>query len=312
MIKKFVGLLVMLLPIFVVAQSTVDTISVARNNLFSISKQPIYFEKGGDSFTCKKPGTFNFVTHIPADALGYIGHSFKKENLNKLGVIAASTGLLLLFDQRITNGVQGFANNHGIEGSESLAPLIQVKLFGKNTILMKWPKNINTAFYNLGQGSSVVYMAAGFLIAGKIKNDPRALQTASQLVESFLALGIGTQLIKYSTGRENPSDATVSGGRWRPFPSMSNFQNHKPVYDAFPSGHLATFVSAITIVSENYPRKRWIKPVGYSIAGLLSLSMVNNGVHWASDFPLGFAIGYGYGKYIAKKNKHVLHTPANL
>jgi hypothetical protein len=190
--------------------------------------------------------------------------------------------------------------------------LIQVKLFGKNTILMKWPKNINTAFYNLGQGSSVVYMAAGFLIAGKIKKDPRALQTASQLVESFLALGVGTQLIKYSTGRENPSDATVSGGRWRPFPTMSNFQNRKPVYDAFPSGHLATFVNAITIVSENYPRKRWIKPVGYSIAGLLSLSMVNNGVHWASDFPLGFAIGYGYGKYIAKKNKHVLHTPANL
>jgi hypothetical protein len=131
-------------------------------------------------------------------------------------------------------------------------------------------------------------------------------------VESFLALGLGTQLIKYSTGRENPSDATVAGGRWRPFPSMNDFQNHKPIYDAFPSGHLATFVSAITIVSENYPRKRWIKPVGYSIAGLLSLSMVNNGVHWASDFPLGFAIGYGYGKYIAKRNKRVLHTPANL
>ena len=312
MIKKCVGLLILLLPLFVVAQSTMDTIPVARNTLFSISKQPIYFEKGGDSFTCKKPRTFNFVTHIPADALGYIGHSFKKENLGKLGIVAASTGLLLLFDQRITNGVQSFANNHGIEGRESLAPLIQVKLFGKNTILMKWPKNINTAFYNLGQGSSVIYMAAGFLIAGKIKKDPRALQTASQLVESFLALGVGTQLIKYSTGRENPSDATVAGGRWRPFPSMSDFQNHKPVYDAFPSGHLATFVSAITIVSENYPRKRWIKPVGYSIAGLLSLSMVNNGVHWASDFPLGFAIGYGYGKYIAKRNKHVLHTPANL
>jgi hypothetical protein len=31
--------------------------------------------------------------------------------------------------------------------------------------------------------------------------------------------------------------------------------------------------------------------------------MINNGVHWASDFPLGFALGYGYGKYIAKKNK---------
>ena len=48
MIKKCVGLLVMLLPIFVGAQSTVDTIPLARNSVFSISKQPIYFEKGSD------------------------------------------------------------------------------------------------------------------------------------------------------------------------------------------------------------------------------------------------------------------------
>ncbi|MEO7490315.1 MAG: hypothetical protein ABIU77_24570 [Ferruginibacter sp.] len=47
----------------------------------------------------------------------------------------------------------------------------------------------------MGQGSSVVLMAAGFLIAGKIKNDNRALQTASQLGESFLAPGAGTQLM---------------------------------------------------------------------------------------------------------------------
>ena len=100
----------------------------------------------------------------------------------------------------------------------------------------------------------------------------------------------------------NPSDASIPGGRWRPFPAMSDFQNHKPKYDAFPSGHLATFVSAVTIISQNYPRIRWIKPVGYSIAGLLGLAMINNGVHWAGDFPLGFAMGYGFGKFIAKKN----------
>jgi hypothetical protein len=29
--------------------------------------------------------------------------------------------------------------------------------------------------------------------------------------------------------------------------------------------------------------------------------MINNGVHWASDFPLGIALGHGYGKYIARK-----------
>ena len=127
-----------------------------------------------------------------------------------------------------------------------------------------WVKcpEINTAFYNLGQGASVVLMAAGFLIMGKIKNDNRALQTASQLGESFLALGADTQYIKYGTGRENPSAASIPGGRWRPFPGWSDFKNDKTKFDAFLSGHIATFAGAITIISENYPHIKWIKPVG--------------------------------------------------
>ena len=149
-------------------------------------------------------------------------------------------------------------------------------------------------------------IAAGFFITGEIKKDNRALQTANQLVEAFIALGGSTQLLKYATGRENPSDATAHGGRWRPFPSWSNFQNNKTKYDAFPSGHLATFVSTVAIISENYPEIKWVKPVGYSIAGLIGLSMINNGVHWASDFPLGVALGYGFGKFISRKSHFTL------
>ena len=144
-------------------------------------------------------------------------------------------------------------------------------------------------------------MAAGFYIIGKINKDSRALRTAGELTESFIALGVGTQLLKYATGRENPSDATVSRGRWRPFPKWKDFQNNKTKYDAFPSGHLASFVSTVAIIAENYPEKKWIKKVGYSIAGLCALAMINNGVHWASDFPLGIALGHGFGKFLASK-----------
>lgn len=302
MIKKCIILLIVILPLFAAAKNITDTLPGVSDSIATISKQQIYLEKNGDSFICNKPTTFNFVTHIPRDAFGYVKQSFQKENLYKVGIVAASTTLLIIFDQKITNGVQSFARQNGINGSEQFDPIVSVKLFGKKTNLGKWPKNINTAFYNLGQGSSVVLMAAGFYIGGKIKKDNRALQTASQLGEAFLALGLGTQLMKYGTGRENPSDASIPGGRWRPFPAMSDFQNKKPKYDAFPSGHLATFVSAITIISENYPKIRWIKPVGFSIAGLLGLAMINNGVHWAGDYPLGFAMGYGFGKFITKKN----------
>ena len=302
MIKKCLFLLILLLPLFAIATSITDTLPARSDTMIALRKQRIYLEKNGDSFICNKPKLFNFVTHIPGDAVGYVKQSFRKENLYKVGIIGGSTALLIIFDQQITNGLQSFAKRNGISASEDFDAIVSVKLFGKKTNLGKMPKNVNTAFYNLGQGSSVVLMAAGFYIGGLIKKDNRALQTASQLGESFLALGFGTQLMKYGTGRENPSDASIPGGRWRPFPTLSDFQNKKPKYDAFPSGHLATFVSAVTIISENYPRIRWIKPVGYTIAGLLGLAMINNGVHWAGDFPLGFAMGYGFGKFITKKN----------
>ncbi|MBC7509012.1 MAG: phosphatase PAP2 family protein [Ferruginibacter sp.] len=302
MIKKCLFLLILLLPLFAIATSITDTLPAGSDTMIALRKQRIYLEKNGDSFICNKPKLFNFVTHIPGDAVGYVKQSFRKENLYKVGIIGGSTALLIIFDQQITNGLQSFAKRNGISASEDFDAIVSVKLFGKKTNLGKMPKNVNTAFYNIGQGSSVVLMAAGFYIGGLIKKDNRALQTASQLGESFLALGFGTQLMKYGTGRENPSDASIPGGRWRPFPTLSDFQNKKPKYDAFPSGHLATFVSAVTIISENYPRIRWIKPVGYTIAGLLGLAMINNGVHWAGDFPLGFAMGYGFGKFITKKN----------
>ena len=302
MIKKCLFLLILLLPLFAIATSITDTLPARSDTMIALRKQRIYLEKNGDSFICNKPKLFNFVTHIPGDAVGYVKQSFRKENLYKVGIIGGSTAFLIIFDQQITNGLQSFAKRNGISASEDFDAIVSVKLFGKKTNLGKMPKNVNTAFYNLGQGSSVVLMAAGFYIGGLIKKDNRALQTASQLGESFLALGFGTQLMKYGTGRENPSDASIPGGRWRPFPTLSDFQNKKPKYDAFPSGHLATFVSAVTIISENYPRIRWIKPVGYTIAGLLGLAMINNGVHWAGDFPLGFAMGYGFGKFITKKN----------
>ena len=254
----------------------------------------------------QKPGPFSFLTNIPKDVAGFSSQSFRKKNFPNLAKIAGATALLFLADQVITNSVQDFSKHNNIAAKESFSPFIKFNIGGKATNIGKIPKNLNTAFYDLGQGSSAMLMAAGFFIVGKIKKDNRALQTASQLTEAFIALGVGTQVLKYATGRENPSDATAIRGRWRPFPKWSDFQNKKAKYDAFPSGHLATFVSAITIVSQNYPEKKWIRPVGYSIAGLCGLAMINNGVHWASDFPLGFALGYGFGKFISRKSRFTL------
>ncbi len=250
----------------------------------------------------QKPKPFSFITNIPRDVARFSGQSFKRKNFSNLALIAGSTALLLLTDQAINNTVHDVLDDHRVISTERFSPIFQLNIGGKKTNFGKVPKNINTALYDLGQGSSAMFMAAGFFLVGKIKKDNRALQTASQLTEAFIALGLGTQVMKYVTGRENPSASTARGGRWRPFPKWSDFQNDKTKYDAFPSGHLSTFVSAVTIISQNYPEKKWIAPLGYSIAGLCGLAMINNGVHWASDFPLGFALGYGFGKFISKRS----------
>ncbi|MGB4843879.1 MAG: phosphatase PAP2 family protein [Ferruginibacter sp.] len=299
--KKSVLLFLITIPVLLSAQTKdtvlhnvpVNAVTVADTNTAAVT-------------LFKKPKHFEFITNIPKDLYGFTKNSFRRKNHKDLAIVAGATAILFFADQAIANSIQSSFRNAGIHATENYSPIIQINIGGKTTNLGKLPHNINTAFYNLGQGSSTMLLAGGFYLIGKIKKDNRALQTASQLAEAFISLGFSTQVIKYSTGRENPSDATAIRGRWRPFPSWSNFQNNKTRYDAFPSGHLATFVSTVTIIGENYPHIKWIKPVGYSIAGLIGLSMINNGVHWASDFPLGFALGYGFGKFISRKSRFTL------
>ena len=123
-------------------------------------------------------------------------------------------------------------------------------------------------------------------------------------------MGVSTQIVKRITGRQSPSEANARGGNWHFFPSFSEFQQHTPNYDAFPSGHLATLMSSLTIFAENYPEKRWIKPVGYSLTGLVALSMINNKVHWASDYPLALAMGYLCAKQVSKRSRKMLNSTA--
>src|SRR6185295_6174514 len=98
------------------------------------------------------------------------------------------------------------------------------------------------------------------------------------------------------TGRQSPNRATTPGGNWSWFPSLKDYNRNTTNFIAFPSGHMGNMMSLVTVVSENYPEKKWIKPVGYSIIGLTALSQLNNKTHWPSDFILGLAIGYVSGK----------------
>jgi len=101
---------------------------------------------------------------------------------------------------------------------------------------------------------------------------------------------------------ENP----VSGGDWHPFPNPAKYQKKVSNFDAFPSGHMATAMATLTVLLSNYPDNKYIKPVGYSLLGVLGFAMINNGVHWISDYPLGLAIGYTCGKIVSARGHLVI------
>jgi membrane-associated phospholipid phosphatase len=260
-----------------------DSDLVKASSILQQSYQPYLFSK---------PRPFTFLTRVPGDLFEIIRSPFQKGSLQTMGIIAGSTALLLPFDQTLMNRIGHTSERIGLEPEVEYDKVFRI---GYKT-MFKWPDNLNSAFYQLGEGTTTMEIAGLFFIYGKIEQDNRASQTASDLIESYLSMGITVQTLKRITGRQAPFKATIPGGRWQPFPPFLKYQHYTTNYDAFPSGHLATMMATVTVLAENYPEKKWIRPIGYLLTGLTGWSMMNNKVHWASDFPLGLGIGYLAGK----------------
>jgi membrane-associated phospholipid phosphatase len=257
-----------------------------------------YFYKA-DTLTFSKPNLFRNLAKVPAD-LWYITKSpVQKRNWIGLTVVAASTAIFIAKDQEIINWVRNRSDDISLIPQTDYNILLK---FG-TTKIIKIPKNLNTALYQIGEGGTSMMLAGGLWIYGKIKKDWRAINTATDLAETFVTMGVTTQIIKRITGRESPFMATQSGGRWHPFPSFGYYQKNTIAYYAFPSGHLYTMMATVTVLSYNYPEKKWIKPVGYTLIGLSAFAMMNTEVHWAGDYPLAIAIGYLSGKVTTLRHR---------
>jgi PAP2 superfamily len=282
-------------------------ISYIRSDTIAVNhRQRQYYTHTGNVYVYTRPKLFEFITRLPKDAGAIASAPFHRASVHHLLLVAGSTVLLLFADQAITDGVHQFSNNIHFHSEEEYNDVLSFPLGKQKVSLFKTPKNINTGLYQTGQGFPGLLIGAGLYAYGRINKDYRAISTASQLAETFILMGVGTQLLKRITGRQSPSESTAKGGNWHLFPSFRDFQNHTPNFDAFPSGHLATLISTVTVLAENYPEKSWIKPVGYGITGLVGYAMINNKVHWTSDYPLAIALGYLCAKQVVKNNRKVI------
>lgn len=313
-ISKAVILLLFLFPIVLYGhvESKKDTMVYrAWRDTLRLQKAQVVTIDSGDSILYFKPKPFQFAKYVPFDLYQLGKTSFSKKNLPKLAAILAGTALLVAIDQPILEGAQQFGRYIHLDAVRKSKTVVAVKFGSFNVDVLDIPQNINSSIYFLGEGWPSLLIAGGFYSYGIMANDYRARQTTSELTEMFFTLAITTQFLKRITGRQSPFRAMetsdgVPGGEWHPFTAPSRYQRSVSNYDAFPSGHLATAMATITIISGNYPNNKYIKPVGYSLMGLLGYAMLNNGVHWVSDYPLAIAIGYTCGKIALSHGRQVI------
>jgi hypothetical protein len=254
-----------------------------------------YTLKDGSTLTYSRPGFWRGMGSIPSDLGVLAKDSFRAENLPWLAAIGASTLILIEYDQKLYNNARRVGKKLNISTEDKTRTYLKAG----GVSLFRGPSDLGSSLYFLGDGWISIGLFGYFKTAGWLKDDWRASQTGNQLAEGLIATGLVTALMKNITGRETPSAASGDGGVWRMFPGLKEYTAHRTRYDAFPSGHLATGVMSVTVISENYPDNKYVKPIGYALLAGLSFQMMNNGVHWASDYPLGIAVGYGMGKAIA-------------
>jgi hypothetical protein len=267
----------------------------------------------GVTWHYEKPGQLRWLTHIPRD-IGQFPRYFKRENVPAFAGIAAGSVVLWLADEPILRGAQSLGRTLGLTAASTQRTLVYIPIhLGSSKIPFEFnvPDNLNSSFYFLGDGWTHLTIASSFMAYGLLKHDNRAAQTATQLGEAILSTGVIVQALKRTTGRQSPFRSTRDRGEWDFLPSYSTYQGNVSNFDAFPTGHLATAMATVTVIAENYPEYHFIRPLGYSLMGLLGYSMLNNGVHWASDYPLGIAIGYGFAKIAVRNGRtRVVEKPA--
>jgi len=319
LLKFWLLILLFVLPCFsvslladVVLKGNDTLVYKSGRDTLRLTKAQVYDLNDSESLIIYKPRPFEFVTNVPSDLAKFGKAVVAKKNLPKLGMLIGATAVLVAFDQPLLDAAQQFGRYIHLDPERKFKRAISFKIGNFAVPLLDLPQNLNSAFYFIGEGWPSILVAGSFYSYGLFTNDYRARQTSSQLAEMFFTLAVTTQVLKRMTGRQSPFNSTTPGGKWRPFTNLSTYQADVSNYDAFPSGHLATIMATVTILAGNYPSSKFIKPVGYSIMGLLGYAMMNNGVHWAGDYPIAIAIGYTCGKIALSRGQKTIHKTPRL
>ena len=144
------------------------------------------------------------------------------------------------------------------------------------------------------------FIAGGALyLVGRSASSPRFATLGVHLTEGVLVSAALNGLVKGFSGRALPNATTKPGH----FSFGRGFHDGNGPFVSFPSGHTAASFGAAAVITDEVSNwdstKAWIvAPIAYSTATLVALSRLYENVHWASDLPIGAAIGVLSGKAV--------------
>jgi hypothetical protein len=211
----------------------------------------------------------------------YFDQNYKPADMTNLIGIGIGTTALMAFDQYSWKNTRNFYKR-----SQQAHEIAEIGEF-------------------LGNGKFTLYVSGAFAAYGFINNDNKYYRTGIRIFESLIISGLLVQGIKRVAGKESPESHTKDGGRFHLFPPLKEYENHQPHYYAFPSGHISSITSTLTVIANCFPEWKWLKPVSYGLIGLVAFGLVSKNMHWYSDLPLGIFIGHGIANLIAPPEKEL-------
>jgi len=130
--------------------------------------------------------------------------------------------------------------------------------------------------------------AAGFYLIGRAEHNEHARETgllSSQAVLNSLAF---TQLLKFATGRERPTQGSGEGRFWK-------------AGSSFPSMHAATAWSIASVIAHEYPGPM-TKLLAYSAASTISVARITGRKHFPTDVFVGGTLGWLIGREVYRRH----------
>ena len=241
-----------------------------------------------------KPRISEIYKKVPKNIVGTVKNTVAKNTYGYSLAAFGSTLALLPADPTLIREARKLGEKVGFNADHTYSNLGPLKII---------PGDAGSFVYFLGNGTTFILIGTGLTTYGLMTNDYRSQSTSMQLLQSILLCGVFSQSLKRITGRESPFETLRQQRKhseWTFLPSFSGYQKNTSKYDAMPSGHLTTGIAAWVILAENYPEKKWIKPLGFALMGIMSFEMIQSGVHWASDYPIAILLGYLIGKNVVK------------